>query len=211
MKGRCKLNDKFFALPKERQDTIINAALHIFAKYDYKKASTDEIAALAGISKGLIFHYFGSKKGLYLFLHEYAANFIMDEMREYSDSSETDFFKLIVNSQTCKMSMLAKHPDCMAFIIKAYYEESPEVKSEIDTKYGDIEKSSSESFLARADLGKLREDVSPEMLVNIIMWFAEGFMRTRTPEELSDMSRLNDIYLEYIEMLRRLVYKPEFL
>lgn len=205
------MNEKFFTLSKERQDTIINAALHIFAKYDYKKASTDEIAALAGISKGLIFHYFGSKKGLYLFLHEYAANFIMGEMREYSDPSETDFFKLIVNSQTCKMSMLAKHPDCMTFILKAFYEDSPEVKSEIDTTFGDIEKSTCESFLARADLSKLKEDVSPEKLLNLILWFAEGFMRTRTPEELTDLEKLNDTYIEYLEMLRRLVYKPEYL
>lgn len=185
--------------------------MHIFAKYDYKKASTDEIASLAGISKGLIFHYFGSKKGLYLFLYDYAANFIMGEMRKFGDTSETDFFKIIVNSQTCKLSMLAKHPDCMTFIIKAFYEDSPEVKSEIDTTFGDIEKSTAKSFLARADLSKLKEDVSPEKLLNIILWFAEGFMRTRTPEELTDLEKLNDIYLEYVEMLRRLVYKPEYL
>ena len=205
------MNEKFFTLSKERQDTIINAALHVFAKYDYKKASTDEIASLAGISKGLIFHYFGSKKGLYLFLYDYAAKFIMGEMRGIADSSETDFFKIIVNSQTCKMSMLAKHPDCMTFIIKAFYEDSPEVKSEIDTTFGDIEKSTAKSFLARADLSKLKEDVPPEKLVDIILWFAEGFMRTRTPEELTDLAKLNDIYLEYVEILRRLVYKPEFL
>lgn len=198
-------------MPKERRDTIINAALHIFAKYDYKKASTDEIASLAGISKGLIFHYFGSKKELYLFLYDYAANFIMGEMRKFTDTSETDFFKIIVNSQTCKMSMLAKHPDCMTFIIKAFYEDSPEVKSEIDTTFGDIEKTTAASFLARADLGKLKEDVSPEKLLNLILWFAEGFMRTRTPEELTDLEKLNDTYLEYVEMLRRLVYKPEYL
>ena len=205
------MNEKFFTLSKERQDTIINAALHIFAKYDYKKASTDEIASLAGISKGLIFHYFGSKKGLYLFLYDYAANFIMGEMRKFGDTSETDFFKIIVNSQTCKMSMLAKHPDCMTFIIKAFYEDSPEVKSEIDTTFGDIEKTTAASFLARADLGKLKEDVSPEKLLNLILWFAEGFMRTRTPEKLTDLAKLNDTYLEYVEMLRRLVYKPEYL
>lgn len=205
------MNEKFFTLSKERQDTIINAALHVFAKYDYKKASTDEIASLASISKGLIFHYFGSKKGLYLFLYDYAANFILGEMRKFTDISETDFFKIIVNSQSCKMSMLAKHPDCMTFIVKAFYEDSPEVKSEIDTTFGDIEKSAAESFLARADLSKLRDDVSPEKLVNIILWFAEGFMRTRTPEELTDLEKLNNTYLEYLEMLRRLVYKPEYL
>ena len=205
------MNEKFFSLPKERRDTIINAALHVFAKYDYKKASTDEIASLAGISKGLIFHYFGSKKGLYLFLYDYAAKFIVGEMRKFTDVSETDFFKIIVNSQNCKMSMLAKHPDCMTFILKAFYEDSPEVKSGVDNTFGDIEKSTAMNFLARADLSKLKEDVDPEKLVNLILWFAEGFMRTRTPEELTDLAKLNDTYLDYLEMLKRLVYKPEYL
>ena len=205
------MNEKFFSLPKERRDTIINAALHVFAKYDYKKASTDEIASLAGISKGLIFHYFGSKKGLYLFLYDYAANFIMGEMRKFGDTSETDFFKIIINSQNCKMSMLAKHPDCMTFILKAFYEDSPEVKSGVDNTFGDIEKSTAMNFLARADLSKLKEDVDPEKLVNLILWFAEGFMRTRTPEELTDLEKLNDTYIEYLKMLKRLVYKPEYL
>lgn len=205
------MNEKFFSLPKERRDTIINAALHVFAKYDYKKASTDEIASLAGISKGLIFHYFGSKKGLYLFLYDYAADFILGEMRGITDSAETDFFKIIINSQNCKMSMLAKHPDCMTFILKAFYEDSPEVKSGVDNTFGDIEKSTAMNFLARADLSKLKEDVDPEKLVNLILWFAEGFMRTRTPEELTDLEKLNDTYIEYLEMLKRLVYKPEYL
>ena len=37
-----------------------------------KKASTDDIAAKAGISKGLLFYYFHNKKELYLYLLEYA-------------------------------------------------------------------------------------------------------------------------------------------
>ena len=37
------MNNRFFELPKEKQDRFINAALQIFAKNGYKKASTDEI------------------------------------------------------------------------------------------------------------------------------------------------------------------------
>ena len=88
------MNNKFFDLPQEKQNTIINAALHVFAKYDYKKASTDEITSLAGISKGLLFHYFENKKGLYLFLYKYAISFFIKEMSSMHDYTETDFFKI---------------------------------------------------------------------------------------------------------------------
>ena len=58
---------------------------------------------------------------------------------------------------------------------------------------------------------KLKEDVSPEKVLNIILWMSEGFMRTRTPEQLADLPKLNEEFLDHIELLRRQVYKPEFL
>ena len=45
-------------LKKEKQDRMINAALKVFAMNGYQKASTDDIVKEAGISKGLLFHYF---------------------------------------------------------------------------------------------------------------------------------------------------------
>ena len=72
------MNEKFFALPEEKRHQIINAAIEVFSKYDYKHASTDLIAAKAGISKGSLFYYFHNKKELYLYLY----NYIMDVMKE---------------------------------------------------------------------------------------------------------------------------------
>ena len=205
------MNKKFYDLPQEKQDVIINAALHVFAKYDYKKASTDEIVSLAGISKGLLFHYFENKKGLYLFLYQYAADYLVREMRKQHDFSETDYFRIVVNAQMSKLAVLSKHPDIMLFLVQAYYEESPVVKNELDKSFGMIVTDSSQRFLERADTSKLKEDVSPEKVLNIILWMAEGFMRTRTPEQLADLPKLNEEFLDHIELLRRQVYKPEFL
>ena len=63
------MNDKFFDLKKEKQDRMINGALKVFALNGYQKASTDDIVKEAEISKGLLFHYFGSKAGLYIFVY----------------------------------------------------------------------------------------------------------------------------------------------
>lgn len=205
------MNKKFYDLPQEKQDAIINAALHVFAKYDYKKASTDEIVSLAGISKGLLFHYFENKKGLYLFLYQYAADYLVREMRKQHDFSETDYFRIVVNAQMSKLAVLSKHPDIMLFLVQAYYEESPVVKNELDKSFGMIVTDSSQRFLERADTSKLKEDVPPEKVLNIILWMAEGFMRTRTPEQLADLPKVNEEFLDHIELLRRQVYKPEFL
>lgn len=58
---------KFLSLDKEKQDRIINAAMKEFAQKGYDKASTNEMVKEAGISKGLLFHYFQNKKQLYFF------------------------------------------------------------------------------------------------------------------------------------------------
>ena len=61
------MNQKFFDVKKEKQDAIINAALQAFGENGYKRASTDVIVKQAGISKGLLFHYFISNSLLYIF------------------------------------------------------------------------------------------------------------------------------------------------
>lgn len=48
----------------QRMDQILAAARKVFAQHGFSRATTDEIAREAGVSPGLIFHYFKSKKEL---------------------------------------------------------------------------------------------------------------------------------------------------
>src|SRR6476661_8898955 len=50
----------------EREEQIVAVAVGEFAALGYANASMVEIARRAGISKPLIYQYFGSKEGLYL-------------------------------------------------------------------------------------------------------------------------------------------------
>lgn len=53
--------DKFLALTEEKRTAILNAALQCFGKFGYEKASINDIAVAAHISKASVFQYFGSK------------------------------------------------------------------------------------------------------------------------------------------------------
>lgn len=54
-------------MPREaREQLILDVAGQVFARGDYHSSSMDEIAALAEISKPMLYTYFGSKEGLYL-------------------------------------------------------------------------------------------------------------------------------------------------
>lgn len=52
------MNEAFYALEEEKQRAVFNAAMKVFSRWEYKRASTDLIAAKAGVSKGLLFYIF---------------------------------------------------------------------------------------------------------------------------------------------------------
>ena len=77
------MNEKFLSLPEEKQQRIINAGFQVFAHFPYKKAPVSEIAANAGISKSLLFHYFHNKKDFYFFLWQKVEDISMRYMSEH--------------------------------------------------------------------------------------------------------------------------------
>jgi AcrR family transcriptional regulator len=52
--------------PDERREQILTCAMRLFGERPYAAVSTTELAAQAGVARGLINHYFGTKRDLYL-------------------------------------------------------------------------------------------------------------------------------------------------
>ena len=52
--------------PEFRREQILGTAVDAFSGSDYSEVSLDDIAELAGVTRGLLHHYFGSKRALYL-------------------------------------------------------------------------------------------------------------------------------------------------
>jgi AcrR family transcriptional regulator len=52
--------------PATRRDQILHAAVDLFARAPLASVSSDDIAAAAGVSRGLVNHYFGGTRGVYL-------------------------------------------------------------------------------------------------------------------------------------------------
>ena len=95
--------DKFLALTEEKRLTILNAALQCFGKFGYEKASINDIAVAAHISKASVFQYFGSKKQLYIYLLEYCKKIIEGIFDKEALDSQTDLFDRIMTSSKIEM------------------------------------------------------------------------------------------------------------
>ena len=56
--------------PGQRRDQILDAANGLFAERTYDEVSIEEIASSASVTRGLVHHYFGGRKQVYIALLE---------------------------------------------------------------------------------------------------------------------------------------------
>jgi AcrR family transcriptional regulator len=66
----------------EREDEMLQAAGQTFARAGFHDASMDAIADAAGISKPMLYNYFGSKQGLYVAYVQRSGRALLKRMRE---------------------------------------------------------------------------------------------------------------------------------
>ena len=59
--------------PGERREDLLAAGLRLFSDRPYDELAIDDIAAEAGVAKGLLYYYFGSKRGFYVAIVQAAA------------------------------------------------------------------------------------------------------------------------------------------
>lgn len=120
------MNAKFFDLKKEKQDRMINAALKVFSQSGYRHASTDDIVKEAGISKGLLFHYFGSKAGVYEFVYEYSIRYMILELTTKVSGTESNLFEIMKQVELARMDAMKGYPYMQQFLNQCEQEDVSE-------------------------------------------------------------------------------------
>lgn len=204
------MNERFNNLSSDKQLKIINGALDVFGKYEYKKATMEEIAKSAGISKGLLFHYFNSKKELFVDIYIYGIKVMQSEMKESNLENETDFFELMRKSIKKKVAIMKQYPSLTDFLIHAYYETHKDVANEILEINKSIKSDTIFSYFSNINTSKFKDDISLEMAINTILWVSDGYINSKKTTIL----KADDIYLEfskYIDLYERLFYKEEYI
>jgi len=70
--------------PQRVRDRLLGAALNLFADRGYDGVAVDEIVEAAGVNKRMVYHYFGSKEGIY--------SAVLEQAYEQLRASEEKFF-----------------------------------------------------------------------------------------------------------------------
>ena len=206
------MNEKFFSLPEARQDLIRNSAMVEFGEGTFKKTSADSIAKRAGVSKGLLFHYFKDKRELYLYLFQHAIDACMETfLSSFRYFEERDFFLALEKGQEIKMGMVRRMPGMFRFVMRAYYERDSILTPKLRKKLDDVLAQSTDEFLSRMDLHKFRDGVDPKAVVRLLMLAAEGMLAETGACTAQAIDALFGEYQKYASMLRQFLYKEEYL
>jgi len=142
--------DTFEKLSSEKQDVVLQAGIVEFSQKTYPDASTDEITHRAGISKGLLFHYFGSKKAFYLACLRRALDRLIAKTPE---AELNDFFGILFFTMDEKIRLCRDFPAETLFVNLAARDASAEISSEkltLFSEYLTVTTKASQQVLARA-------------------------------------------------------------
>ena len=72
---------------EDRMEQTLDTAHSLFAERGYAAVTMDEIAAAVGVTKPLIYNYFGNKESLYIACMERSGDALVEESSEIGRAS----------------------------------------------------------------------------------------------------------------------------
>lgn len=170
------MNERFFSLPEEKQQAILNAGYRVFSQNAYKHSPMSEIAEAAGISKSLLFHYFHNKKELYMFLWDKCAQITIRYLKDHGCYEQQGLFDAMERGMRAKMEIIRRYPDMAKFTIKAFYEKDEEVAPAIQESFQRYFRMKAETARPGIDLEQFVPGLDVAMMYREMYWAAEGFL-----------------------------------
>lgn len=201
------MNEKFYALPKEKQDRIINAGYKVFAKNSYKKSPVNEIALEADISKALLFFYFKNKKELYLFLLKTAEETTSKALMESGAYNGEDIFDIMYKGLITKTKLMKQYPNMSKFSIKAYYEKDPDVAKEVQKVIAPYKQVETYNALPPLDPSKFKDGLDLGMMYQDMFLASEGYLWRLEQSDKIDVDKIVKDYEKIIDFWKSIYLK----
>lgn len=208
--------DKFESLPDEKKQRILDACIEEFALYGYDKASTNSIVKKADISKGILFHYFGNKKTLFLYIFDYCINKLVNRYYSMKEIEPKDIFERIMWSSIVKMKAFHEEPHMTKLILLAISNMPKSLEPELTQRYNDIYEKNMPQFFQDIDTSKFRTDIDSQKAIELIMMCADGisnrylqkYKNRPVDEVFNDAEKIMKDFNECMEILKFGIY-PE--
>jgi AcrR family transcriptional regulator len=112
-----------------RREQLVALGVEIFSERPFDDVSIDDIAAAAGISKGLLYHYFPSKRDFYVAVVRHSA----DEMQAITETDpELPPLERLADGLDRYLEYVATHARGFATVLRAGIGSDPEVAAIVE-------------------------------------------------------------------------------
>ena len=201
----------FSDLPQDKQQQILDAAAEVFAEEDYKRASTDDIAARAGISKGLLFYYFKNKQSLYLYAADHLRSLVERHLEKERLAGISDFFDMLDYGAEEKFQLFRRQPWILKLALRLYYVTDKEVASPLRRRFMEMMEEMWDVYFSHIDREKFRPEVEPRQALDQLIYLIDGYLHQQMMRGAKiDMDALMAEYALWRDMLRQYAYKEEY-
>ena len=217
LRGENNLNPAFDKLNEEKKNKIIKACLEEFSDNGYENASTNSIVSKAGISKGLLFHYFENKRNIYLYLIDISINRFLDKFYEYEAEPSKDIFERLIQSGMIKIRLALEEPQMYKIVMEAFIDTPRGMEEEIQSRYQKIFAQTMPNVFENLDYSKFREDIDKNKAVEFIIIFLDSLYNKYVKMAKGKATKLSNEELdlmikeqfEFVEMVKYGLYKKE--
>lgn len=195
-------------LDKTKKEKIMNASLEEFSEFGFDKASTDRISQRAGVSKGLIFHYFGSKENLYMITMNACVDDVLHEF-DNVEFVEKDFISKLMKVMKVKYDFFIKHPLHYKLMINGFYDSPKKLKKKLEHRYVELKQVSYGYIVDMIKELSVKQGISVEDIVTLIASVTsvvEGKYINLITSESSTFECYDEVKEEYIRLMNIVMY-----
>ena len=203
------MNERFFSLPAEKQQAIINAGYRVFSQNSYKNSPMSEIADAAGISKSLLFHYFHNKKEFYLFLWENCAEITIEYLTKYKCYEQENLFEQMERGMRAKMEIIRRYPEMANFTIKAFYEKDAEISTAVQESYRKYLNLKADRTLLAMNPEQFIPGLDIPMMYRDMYWASEGFLWEMVQRGHVDMDEMERGFTKLMNFWKSIYLRRE--
>lgn len=209
------MNPKFLNLEAEKRERIFNVAIDEFAKKGYRNASTNEIVKNAGISKGSLFHYFGSKKELLLSVYDYTIDHLRDEIYRILSNLGPDIIGRLREISLSKIELFRRNPGMYDFMMRIMSDDSPEIEQQLQSRNKSLMDEGYKRLFENLDTDVYKDGLDQKRVTEMIIWVIDGF-GNRALEKLRndpayragfDMDNMMAELDTYLKLLKKVFYQ----
>lgn len=199
------MEDKFSKIDtnQDKVNKIIQCGYKVFARNSLEKASTNMIVKEAGISRGILYHYFEDKQELFDFLMYFSVKKSIEELDKAIDWNDGDLIKRYKVMTKHRIHLIAKYPQMIEFLTKYGY-----MSNRYKEQFPSVLNWKERFYSSNVDYDLFKEQENIKAHIRIISWTFKGMTNEFlfAHEENSDDTVI-DAYIQKVEDYYNLMAK----